>query len=96
MLQKIINWLCGLDSAEPVMLDHVPVGKRKLNAHEEPVEDFARNEKLAAAAKKHGRPFKCAATGLPREHYVTPGHIAEVDAPRAPVLTLPSSRARRG
>lgn len=86
MLQKFIHWFASIDPQEPHLLDHLPIGPAEPNP--------ALARKLKEAAAKHGRPFKCAASGLPREHFVTPTTIREVDAPKAPVITL-TSRARR-
>lgn len=48
----------SMDQGEPVTLDHVPL-------HEAP--NHRHQEKLAEAARRHGKPFKCASDGLPRE-----------------------------
>jgi hypothetical protein len=39
-----------------------------------------RKEQLAAAAKKYGRPFKCAADDMPREVFVGGRYVVAVDA----------------
>lgn len=54
-----MSWLTRIftTAAEPETLDFVPVASAP---------DW-REEKLKEAAKRHGRPFKCAADGLPRE-----------------------------
>lgn len=45
------------DPGDPAVLDHVPVTG---------AQDW-REAKLVEAAKRHGRPFKCAGDGVPRE-----------------------------
>lgn len=56
LLTTIKRALTG-DVGEPALLDHVPVSGAP---------DW-RAEKLKAAAERHGKPFRCAADGLPRE-----------------------------
>ena len=60
------------------VIDHVPVDAR----------DDWRKTKLAAAARKHGKPFKCAVDGLPREVLLISRNAVNADAtevtPEAP------------
>lgn len=69
-----MNWLARIfstDPGEPTLLDHVRVAASDNGP--------ARHEaKLAEAARRYGKPFKCAGDGVPREvqrdgHFVTVG-----------------------
>jgi hypothetical protein len=58
-----MNWLSKLfsnDAGEPVELDHVraPASANGAARHA---------AKLAEAARRYGKPFKCAGDGIPRE-----------------------------
>jgi hypothetical protein len=56
-LQQAIARAFTGDPGDPSLIDHVPVVSER---------DW-REEKLAQAAAKYGKPFRCAADGLPRE-----------------------------
>jgi hypothetical protein len=55
----------------PHMLDHVPLGASG---------DW-RKARLAEAAQKHGKPFKCAGQDLPREVIVCSKGVVVSDSP---------------
>lgn len=63
------------DPGEPDVLDFVPVTGST---------DW-RTEKLAEAAEKYGKPFKCSADGLPRERMKQPA--TETTAPVYEAIT---------
>lgn len=67
MEMNLLGWLT-VDPQEPALLDHAPIGTQTECAYYEAV----RRSKLHTAAERFGRPFKCAAHGLPREVFVTP------------------------
>jgi hypothetical protein len=48
---------------DALLLDHAPVSNERYDAH-------VARYKLYQAAKRYGRPFKCAIDGLPRERFV--------------------------
>lgn len=55
------------------MKDHAQASRREFIERESGACDTHR-EKLIRAAERHGKPFKCAATFLPRE-ILTGGHV---------------------
>lgn len=59
-------------SADPAMLDHCPVNRAEGEPPAEtkqkpPGEGLSHAEKLKLAATRKGKPFECAADGLPRK-----------------------------
>jgi hypothetical protein len=72
----MIRWLIrqfGTMSPDPALLDHVPVNTREASGDERVQpraaigEGLSHAEKLRLAAERSGKPFACAADGLPRK-----------------------------
>lgn len=103
VLFRIVRSLVRAD-ADPLLIDHVPVGS---DAHGSDLTNDEANErdriasersrKLSEAHKKHGKAFKCAARDLPAEVMTVPGgfRIMKPGRPRTrvrPELTDPGHK----
>lgn len=79
LFNTIIRAFVG-DPGDPFTLDNVPVKALEIGA------DW-RDEKVKEAAERYGKPFKCAADGVPRERYTLDRQI-EVVRPKATVTPI--------
>lgn len=79
-LRALLRMFSADSAGDPCLLDHVPVSGAP---------DW-RETKLKAAAERHGKPFRCAADGLPRERIEsgTPVVVGEAAPKKRPAAAL--------
>lgn len=85
ILAAIMRHLTG-ERSDPMCLDNVPVSALDCV-------DW-RDEAVKKAAERHGKPFLCAADGVPRERFVGVEKQIEVVRPKATVTAIDSKRKK--